>query len=189
MDGQMDRQTWQRETMSRSTNQKKKQQSWVRLLILAQRLFLIKLWTDFNWPNSQLKFSIPSAVCAFWASVHTGRYARRNAREACEATIPQDATCVQFWDIVMSQYRIPGLFRHFHCHSSFQFLWQSANISAMAHSLPEEFDESAFVDSVGSHTELYDISHNLYLHNEHWRSVFCLIGAQHGIDGMKILYL
>ena len=54
----------------------------------------------------------------------------------------------------------------------------------MAVVLPENFDESAFTNDVGNHSELYDISHTLYSNNEHRHSIFYQIGVLHGIDGM-----
>ncbi len=59
----------------------------------------------------------------------------------------------------------------------------------MAYNLPDTFDETAFVEDVGWHPELFDIAHNLYSNNEHRRSVFCQVGIVHGIDGMWIYSL
>lgn len=58
----------------------------------------------------------------------------------------------------------------------------------MAYNIPDNFDESAFVEDVGRHCELYDISHNLYSNNEHHRSIFHQIGAVHRIDGIWIIF-
>ena len=54
----------------------------------------------------------------------------------------------------------------------------------MAMNLPESFDESAFIDDIGQHPELFDISHSMYSNNENCRSVFRQIGTGHGINGV-----
>ncbi len=56
----------------------------------------------------------------------------------------------------------------------------------MAYVLPENWDESAFVEDVSCHSELFDISHECYSNNEHRRSIFWQIGIVHGVDGQYI---
>ncbi len=37
----------------------------------------------------------------------------------------------------------------------------------MVYLIPDDFHESAFIEDMGRHTELFDISHHLYSNNEH----------------------
>ncbi len=53
----------------------------------------------------------------------------------------------------------------------------------MAANLPEAWDESAFVDNVSRHPELFNISNEMYSNNEHRCYVFCQIGVTYNVDG------
>ncbi len=63
----------------------------------------------------------------------------------------------------------------FHC--------KSVVIFVMAYSLPENWDESAFLEDVSNYPELYDINEDRYSNNEHRCSVFQQIGVLCNING------
>ena len=42
----------------------------------------------------------------------------------------------------------------------------------MSYSLPQNWDESTFMDDVSNHPELYDINEERYSNNEHRHSIF-----------------
>ncbi len=65
------------------------------------------------------------------------------------------------------------------------YVKKSAVIIVMAYILPENWDESAFIEDMGQHPELYDIGYDCYSNNKHRRSIFRQIGTTHGVDGME----
>ena len=74
--------------------------------------------------------------------------------------------------------RCPMWFWELWCHST-EFLSFSVK---MAYQLPQTWDESEFISSVGANPSLYDISYPMYSNNESRRAICRTIGTQYGIS-------